>query len=254
MAGALDSSLKQALVEITLSLADDELLLGHRDSKWTGHAPILEEDIAFSNIAQDEMGHAALWYDVSCSLSGDTPDRLVFFRSPEAFRNVQLVELPKGDWAFSMMRQYLFDAYELVHLQRLASSRFSPIADVAAKIRVEELYHHRHTSYWIRRLGIGTEESNRRTQRALDELWSYAGQLFSMSQSYNELISAKLIPESDGLRQDWEGDVVPFLMESGLEIPDAGAINLSREEHSGHLAELLLDLQEVARKFPSLEW
>ena len=95
-----------------VALADDELILAHRNSEWTGHGPILEEDIAFSNIAQDEMGHATLWYNILQKETGETPDQMVFFRDAAAYRNVQMVELPKGDWAFSMLRQYLFDAAE----------------------------------------------------------------------------------------------------------------------------------------------
>src|SRR5215471_16608308 len=141
-----------ALPTYLLALADDELLLGHRDSEWTGHAPILEEDIAFANLAQDEIGHAALWYGLLRNLDGSDPDRLIFFREPGAFRNAQLVELPKGDWAFSMLRQYLFDAAESVRLPLLAVSTHRPLAEAAAKIRPEELYHLRHTQAWIQRL------------------------------------------------------------------------------------------------------
>jgi ring-1,2-phenylacetyl-CoA epoxidase subunit PaaC len=173
-----DGHLLAAVAEIALSMADDELILAHRDSEWTGHAPILEEDIAFSNIAQDELGHASLWYDLCSSISGEDPDRLVFFRSADDYRNVQLVELPIGDWALTIARQYLFDAYELVNLANLANSNHKPLADIAGKIRTEELYHYRHTSSWVRRLGLGTDESNRRTQLALEALWPFAGQLF----------------------------------------------------------------------------
>ena len=127
-------------------LADDELILGQRDSEWTGHAPILEEDIAFSNIAQDELGHATIWYGLLSELTGEEPNELVFFRDFDDFRNVTLVELPNGDWAFSMLRQYLFDAFEMVRLSQLLESLYRPVAEAAAKIRMEELYHYRHTS------------------------------------------------------------------------------------------------------------
>jgi ring-1,2-phenylacetyl-CoA epoxidase subunit PaaC len=153
-----------------LALADDELILGHRDSEWTGHAPILEEDIAFANIAQDEIGHASLWYGLVQRLGGAEPDRLVFFRPPSEYRNAPLVELPKGDWAFSMLRQYLFDAAEAQRLPLLAASAHRPLAEAAAKIRTEEIYHLRHTQAWIERLAQGTAESHGRTQAALDLL------------------------------------------------------------------------------------
>ncbi|MGH7428237.1 MAG: 1,2-phenylacetyl-CoA epoxidase subunit PaaC, partial [Candidatus Methylomirabilaceae bacterium] len=168
------TELDLAVAARVLALADDELILAHRDSEWTGHAPILEEDIGLANIAQDELGHAGLWYGIYRSLVGHDPDRMVFFREAGDWRCVQLVELPKGDWAFTMLRQYLFDAYEHVLLTQLAQSRHEGVAAAAAKIRQEELYHSRHTSAWVRRLGLGTAESHRRTQDALDALWPYA--------------------------------------------------------------------------------
>jgi ring-1,2-phenylacetyl-CoA epoxidase subunit PaaC len=167
----MNDDLKEILRRKLLAMADDELVLAHRNSEWTGHAPILEEDIAFSNIAQDELGHAGLFYNIIQALTEEVPDQLVFFREAAEFRNVQMVELPKGDWAFSMVRQYLFDAFEMVRATQLVNSSYRPLADVAAKIRQEELYHYRHTSNWVHRLGLGTEESHGRMQTALDQLW-----------------------------------------------------------------------------------
>ncbi len=142
----MDNQLTQALAARLLAMADDELILGHRLSEWTGHAPILEEDIAFANIAQDEIGHAVIiWYTIRQELGEKSPDQLAFFRDADAFRNAQLVELPKGDWAFSMMRQYLFDTWEMLNLTGLQQSQYQPIAEAAVKMRPEEMYHYRHT-------------------------------------------------------------------------------------------------------------
>ncbi|MCL4257815.1 MAG: phenylacetate-CoA oxygenase subunit PaaC [Anaerolineales bacterium] len=152
-----------ALSGYLIALADDELILGHRDSEWTGHAPILEEDIAFANLALDEIGHAKLWYELAADLLGEDkttyPDKLVYFREPAQFRNMQLVELPKGDWAFSTLRQYLFDAFEALRLEALSQSSYTPLAEIAARIRTEELYHLRHSQAWVPRLGLGTQDS-----------------------------------------------------------------------------------------------
>ncbi|MFQ5576791.1 MAG: 1,2-phenylacetyl-CoA epoxidase subunit PaaC, partial [Anaerolineae bacterium] len=179
----MDKHLAQALIKTLLAMADDELILAHRNSEWTGHAPILEEDIAFSNIAQDELGHAVLWYGLLADLSAEDPqtypDRLAFFRDAPDYRNLQLVELPKGDWAFTIVRQYLFDAAEAVRLPQLARSEYAPLAEIAAKIQREEIYHYRHTAAWLKRLGLGTEESHCRMQTALNALWPYTGQLFA---------------------------------------------------------------------------
>lgn len=244
-----------ALSQRLLALADDELILAHRDSEWTGHAPILEEDIAFANIAQDELGHAMIWYGILQELSGKDPDRLVYFRGPEDYRNCQMVELPNGDWAHSMLRQYLFDAAESIHLDQLQNSQYRPLTEAAAKIRLEEVYHLRHTSSWIRRLGLGTGESNQRMQKALDQLWPYVGQLFILSEEESILVDGGLVPEPDDLWQAWQALVLPFLEQAGLRIPnDNSTIRPDRSVHSEHLAPLLAELQEVARMDAEALW
>lgn len=240
-----------ALAAYLLALADDELILGHRDSEWTGHAPILEEDIAFANIALDEMGHAQLWYGLRQELIGEEPDWIVFFREPSAFRCTQLVELPRGDWAFTMLRQYLFDAAEAVRLAEVGTSTDGRVAAIAAKIRPEEIYHLRHTSNWVKRLGLGTGESHRRMQDALNALWGYALQLFAPIEGEHLLIERRIAPASSALRPAWEERVVPFLNSAGLTAPEASdTVPLTRERHTPHLAELVTEMQSVARLEP----
>jgi len=245
-----------ALSAQLLALADDELILGHRDSEWTGHAPILEEDIAFANIAQDEIGHASLWYGLLRDLDGHDPDRLVFFREPAEYRNVQMVELPRGDWAFSMLRQYLFDAAEAQRLPLLAADGYRPLAETAAKILTEEIYHLRHTQAWIERLAQGTQESHRRVQAALDLLWPYALQLFQPLPGEAKLAPRQIVPEAGVVRQAWLQAVVPFLSGVGLAVPEpAEPAAASREAHTPHLADLLADMQSVARlEGPEVRW
>ena len=247
---------ERAIAAQLLAMADDELILGHRDSEWTGHAPILEEDIALSNIAQDELGHAILWHSLRKEITGDEPDVVVFWRDAQAYRNAQMVELPKGDYAFTMVRQYLFDAAETVRLARLADSAYRPIAEAAAKIRTEEIYHVRHTSAWMKRLGLGTEESNRRTQTALDELWAYALQLFVPLPEAASLVANGIVPEASEAQAAWEETVTPFLRHAGLIVPRTRhPIALSREQHTEYLAALLAEMQEVARlEGPEVRW
>ena len=155
----MKADLKEALAHKLLAMADDELVVGHRNSEWTGHAPILEEDIAFTNIALDEIGHAKIWYQLLADLVGENPetypDKLVFHREATEYRNIQMVELPIGDWAFTIVRQYLLDAAEFVRLGELVQSQYQPMAEAAAKIRKEEIYHYRHTHAWLQRLGLG---------------------------------------------------------------------------------------------------
>lgn len=244
------------LAPYTLALADDELILAHRASQWCGHAPILEEDIAFANLALDELGHAALWYALHSALTGADPaahpDQLVYFREPFEFRAAQFCALPNGDWAFSMLRQYLWDALETVRLAALAASPCAPLAETAAKIQTEEIYHLRHTAAWVKRLALGTDESHRRMQAALDELYPYTGQLFDPNTE--DSLAEWGVPDPARLRAAWEARVIPFLAESGLAIPAANPRTLSRALQSQYVIDILAELQQVARLDPAAEW
>ncbi len=251
----MNQAFQQVLIQKLLAMADDELILAHRNSEWIGHAPILEEDIALANIAQDELGHANIWYELHQTLTGDGPDELAFFRDAAEFRNVQMVELPRGDWAFTMLRQYLFDAYELLLLVKLQHSRYQPLAEASAKIRNEEIYHLRHTSSWIKRLGLGTEESNRRTQNALDELWPYAQQLFVPLPDESLLLDEKIVPDLAALHEEWLERIRPFLTATNLTIPTSHTPpTANRSRHTAHLTTLLGDMQKVARLNREAVW
>lgn len=249
--------ISKCLADYLIALADDELILGHRDSEWTGHAPILEEDIAFANIALDEIGHARLWYELaSDEVDADKaryPDQQVYFRPAADFRCLQLVELPKGDWAFSMLRQFLFDAFEQHRLPALVKSSHKPVAEVAARVLNEELYHIRHTRAWVPRLAQGTNESHRRMQTALDELWPYAQALGAPLPGELELKS--VVPNSVELFGAWTVEVTAFLTEQGLEVPKSGSqIHVDRAVHSEYFPALIGDLQEVAQTDPEAQW
>jgi ring-1,2-phenylacetyl-CoA epoxidase subunit PaaC len=254
----MDNEVGSPLYNYLIGLADDELVLGHRDSEWCGLAPILEEDIAFANLALDEIGHASLWYNLAARLSGQDPttypDQLIFTRHPEGYRNIQMVELPVGDWAHSILRQYLFDAYELVHRTALMQSSYAPAAEIAAKIRTEEIYHIRHSSAWVQRLGKGTVESRRRMQAALDELWPYTRQLFQPINGEERLVASGYVPVSSQLQAVWADKVVTFLQECTLELPVAPPLQLDREEHTAHLKVMLSEMQSVARLEREARW
>ena len=251
----MDIKIKQALINKLTAMADDELILAHRDSEWTGHAPILEEDIALANIAQDELGHATIFYGLLEDLTGTTPDQYAMFRDADEFRNVQLVELPKGDWAFTMLRQYLFDTYEFIFLAHLEKSAYQPLAEAVAKIRKEEIYHLQHTHLWVERLGLGTSESNRRMQNALNELWPVSAQLFMPLPDEPLLVEAGYVPDSATLKAEWEQIVGAHLNASDLTIPnDLNPVTVGREQHTPHLAALLADMQMVARAYPDADW
>ena len=255
----MKAELRETLANYLTALGDDELILAHRDSEWAGHAPILEEDIGFANLALDELGHASIWYRLAAELLDEDleryPDELVFGRQASEFRNVRMVELPNGDWAFSMLRQYLFDASEQVRLTGLVFSEHPGLSDAAVKIRTEELYHVRHTRAWVRRLGLGTEESNRKMQAALDLLYPQALQLFAESASELELAQAGLVPPPGTVLAMWAPRMSEDLTASELRIPDG---NLStppgRNEHTSHLERLVAEMQEVARLEAGAAW
>ena len=256
----MESEVKSALIDILLSMADDELVLGHRDSEWCGRAPLLEEDIAFANLALDELGHATLWYALLAELNGEDsqtyPDQLVYRREAGDFRCAQLVELPNGDWAFSMLRQYLFDAYEILHLQAISGGSYTPLSEIAAKVVKEERYHLRHTSAWVRRLGLGTQESNLRMQIALDQLWPYTVALFQKTSQPLVLQKAGISPDPAALYQSWFEQVNHHLTESGLQVPEPLSFpaDPGRARHTPALSVLVADLQSVTRQEEGVLW
>ncbi len=254
---ATDSpALRSALRDYLIALADDELLLGHRDSEWTGHAPILEEDIAFSNLAQDELGHALTWYTLAHQLGSPEPDRLAFLRDAGEFRNATLVELPRGDWAFTVVRQYLFDAAEQVRHAALAASAYAPIADAVAKLRSEETYHLMHSRGWLQRLGDATDESHRRMQAALDLAWPHALGLFEAMSAEGLLIAERIKPAEETLREEWLVHIQPVLGTATLSMPAnvEPAPGGRNGQHTQHLAALLAEMQKVARLEPEAIW
>ena len=252
----MDAAVTQALAAAEIGRAAGGERVSLSVAEWAGHAPILEEDIALANIALDEMGHAAIWYSLYAELTGDDPDRLVFFRKPGAYRNVQMVELPKGDWAFTLVRQYLFDAAESVMLPHLRAGTHQPLAEAAAKIATEEVYHLRHSGLWLRRLGLGTEESHARTQAALDTLWPYAVQLFALLPEDELLVAEAIIPDPSLVHREWDAIARSFLTACGLHIPADTLPRraIPRSEHTEHLMRLLAEMQSVARLDPAAEW
>jgi ring-1,2-phenylacetyl-CoA epoxidase subunit PaaC len=255
----LSSTERAALDAKILRLADDEFILGHRNSAWVGHGPILEEDIAFANLAIDELGHGILWYRIVSTLREEDPetfpDKLVYQRLAQDFRNAEVVALPHSDWAFSMLRQFLFDAYESVHLPLLAISPLEPIAEAATKIKQEEVYHLHHTKMWTLRLGLGTDESHRRVQQALDALWSPFQQLFVPGAHEAMLVEAGIVPDLKQIRLQWQELVVPLLSRCELDVPDDSNLAATQSASpSAHMESLIAELQEVSRTAPNAVW
>ena len=241
--------MSDAKLEYVLRLGDNSLVLGQRLAEWLGHAPITEEDIASANIALDLIGQARLWLTCAGMLEGKgrDEDALAYHRDQHQFRNCTMVELPNGDFAFTVLRLFLFDAYQRVLLERLALSSDAQIAAIAAKSNKEVAYHFRHSADWVIRLGDGTDESHRRAQDALDSLWPYTHELF---------VSDAVDPDAQALRAPWLADVRAVLEEATLEIPlDSKFLSQGRQGvHSEYLGRLLAEMQVLQRTHPAARW
>ena len=248
-------------LELYLRLGDDRLVLGHRLSEWCGHAPILEEDIALANVSLDLLGQATLLLRRAGEIEGRgrDEDALAYFREAVDFRCCLLVELPKGDFAFTIARQFLFDVYAVVTLDALARSTSPELAAIAAKSLKETRYHVRHSGEWMLKLGDGTEESHRRAQRALDELWRYTPELFAADDVDARLAASGIGPDLPALRSQWEAIVRDVVSRATLtlphELPHAPHVRGGRSGlHSEHLGHMLAEMQIVARSHPGATW
>jgi ring-1,2-phenylacetyl-CoA epoxidase subunit PaaC len=253
--------LKPALADLLLAIADDKLLLGHRNSDWTGLAPILEEDIAFSSLAQDEIAHAQTLYELAGTLVGEEADHLAFGRDAAAFRSAAIVEVPdEFDWAFAIARRLLVDHFDRLRLERLSRSSWAPLAALGARLVAEEQVHVEHVNDWTCRLGGGNEESRRRLQAALDRIAPEATDLFEPVAGEPKLVAAGVYPEPDGasMFERWTTSVGAVTTAAGLTValpePDRDTAGGRRGHHTPHLRELLDEMCEVYRIEPSAAW
>jgi ring-1,2-phenylacetyl-CoA epoxidase subunit PaaC len=248
-------------LELLLRLGDDRLVLGHRLSEWCGHAPILEEDIALANVALDLLGQATLLLRRAGEVEGKgrDEDALAYFRDAVEFRNCRLVELPKGDFGFTIVRQFLFDVYAVVTLDALTKSTSAELAAIAAKALKEARYHVRHSGEWVLKLGDGTDESHRRAQRALDDLWRFTPELFAADDVDARLAAQGIGPDLPALHSQWSVLVRDVLQRATLtvphDLPHTPHLPTGRTGmHTEHLGHLLAEMQIVARSHPGAGW
>lgn len=241
-----------------LELGDDRLILGHRLSEWCGHGPILEEDIALTNIALDLIGQATLFLKLAGAAEGKgrSEDDLAFLRDGTDFRNIQLVELPRGDFAFTVVRQLLFSVFSLLQMESLASVSDADLAGVAAKAAKETRYHVRHATQWVVTLGDGTEESHGRAQTALNDLWRYTGEMFIASPAASEAVAEGAGVDVKTLESAWRAQIGEILRVAGLTMPAEGYMQRGGREgrHTEHLGHLLSEMQILARSHPGAQW
>lgn len=247
-----------ALFPYLLRLADDRLVLGHRLSEWCGHGPILEEDIALANIALDLIGEATLLLKLAGDVegAGRNEDALAYFRDAIDYRNALMVELPKGDFGFTIVRQFFFSVFSQLQMDALTKSSNAELAGVAAKALKESKYHVRHSAQWVVTLGQGTDESHRRAQRAVDDLWRYTGELFVADDVDREIAGGGIGVDPTTLQDAWRAQVDDVLSRAALSTPDVNYMQRGGRDgkHTEHLGHMLAEMQIVARSFPGASW
>ncbi len=245
-------------LEYTLQIADNALILGHRLSEWCGHGPILEQDIAITNIALDLIGQARSLYQYAAEVEGKgrTEDDLAYLRIGTQFRNTLLVEQPKGNFGTTIVRQFLFDAFHFAFYQELCNSKDETLAAVAKKSLKEVTYHLRFSSEWVIRLGDGTAESHEKMQTALNDLWAYTGELFKASDADQWALENGIGVDLEVVKKFWEEKVSEILKMATLEQPADGWMQTGGKQgrHTEHLGYILAEMQYLQRAYPGQEW
>lgn len=247
----------QPIKELLYKIADNELILGHRNSEWTGLGPMLEEDIAFSSMAQDKIGHALALYTILHEDFGEaSPDVIAFTRHEKDFKCCHLVELPIGEFDFSLVRQFFFDHAEALRYQMLENSSNVRLAQLARKVRGELKYHVLHADTWMRKLGNATEESHARLQSAVNEAYPLALGIFEEGPYEKELQSQDIFAGEEALKAQWLENINKVLQQSNLALPTNAqpALGGRNGYHTEHLAPLLKEMTAVFSLDPKAEW
>ena len=247
-----------AWVAALIGLADDHLILGHRLSEWCGHAPMLEEDLAMPNIALDLIGQARGLYTYAGDLegAGRDEDALAFGRLERAYRNLLICELPNGDFAHTMLRQFYFASFMQLFWQETESSTDATLAAIAAKAVKEAQYHRRHCAEWVIRLGDGTDESARRMAEAVTLLAPYTGEFFIADPEVGGAVEAGVLPDTKALQPAWQADIEQVFAAAKLVLPEnVYALKGGRSGlHTEAMGHLLAQLQFMQRSFPDMTW
>jgi ring-1,2-phenylacetyl-CoA epoxidase subunit PaaC len=244
--------------EYVLRLGDNALILGQRLAEWCGHSPFLEEDIAMANVALDHIGRARMLLTHAGALEGRgrDEDALAYARDEREFRNCLLCELPNGDFAFTLVRQYVLDVFHRQQFAALCASTDTTLAAIAAKAVKESTYHVRRSAQWVLRFGDGTDESHARAQAALDEVWAYCDELFASDAVDATLNAAGIAAEPSTLERAWHAEVEAHFALAGLTLPrDEWRASGGRSGlHTEHLGRLLAEMQAVPRAHPGMQW
>lgn len=250
------------LFDYLLRLADTDLVLAQRLGAWIGHGPVLEEDIASANVGLDLLGQARMWYayagevEARFAARGRGEDELAFMRDSSEYRNLLLVEQPNGDYAQTMARQFCFDVWHHLLLDKLTASGDERIAEIAAKSEKEVRYHVERSVGWVIRLGDGTDESHRRMQAAIDDLWMYTGEMFEADTAEQALAAEGVACDMVALAPVWREHVSAVLAEATLAVPTTTWMQTGskRGVHTEHLSHLLAEMQVLQRSYPGARW
>ena len=239
------------LIDYTLHLADTTLILSQRNAEWCGHGPILEQDIAITNISLDLLGQSRNFYQYAASLIGGnaTEDSLAYLRKEREFKNLLLVEQPNGDWGQTILRQYLYSQFQYLLFDKLQNSSDEQLAAIAAKAIKETTYHVRWSSEWVIRLGDSTEESHQRMLKSIDELWRYTGELFEPA-VYESIVDVSQ------LKNDWLQKITNIFTEATLPVPEKVFMQSGGKngKHTEQLGYILTELQYMQRAYPGAQW
>lgn len=252
------NQLTSKLINYTLHLADNAVVLAQRNSEWCGHGPILEQDIALTNIALDLIGQARNFYQYAATLiSAETDeDKLAFLRTNREYKNCLLTEQLNGDWAKTTLRQFLFSTYQLYLYEKLQHSTNEQLAAIAAKAIKEVAYHVRWSSEWVIRLGDGTSESHSRMNNAIADLWPYTGEMFIPADYEKAMAESGAGVDSSCIKEPWMKKVADVFNEAGLIIPSSGFMHTGGKQgiHTEHLDHLLTEMQYMQRAYPDCNW
>jgi ring-1,2-phenylacetyl-CoA epoxidase subunit PaaC len=249
---------KDSLFEYVLRLGDNCLILSQRLGEWCGHGPILEEDIALTNFALDLLGHARFWLSYAAEVegAGRDEDQLAFLRDSSEFRNLLLVEQENGDFAETIARQFYFDTWHFLMLDKLRSSTDTRVSGIADKAVKEVRYHLQRSTDWVVRLGDGTAESKRRMQAAIDLLWMYTGEMFAMDSIDQEMLNCGVGVDLSMVRERWNEHIGKVLDQATLTMPAAPWMQRGGKQgvHTERLGYLLSEMQIMQRSYPGLQW
>jgi ring-1,2-phenylacetyl-CoA epoxidase subunit PaaC len=267
--------MNQSLIDYTLHLADNSLILGQRNSEWCGHGPVLEQDIAITNISLDLIGQARNFYQYAATLINNqrdakvsptaverdlegtaTEDSLAYLRKEREFRNCLLVEQPNNDWAQTILRQFFFSQYQYLLFEQLQNSKDEQFAAIAEKSLKEITYHLRWSGEWVIRLGDGTEESHHRMIKAIDELWRYTGELFEVTDYEIQTTTNGIGIDPSKLQGSWISKVDEVFADATLALPEKTFMQTGGKagRHTEHLGYILTELQYMQRAYPNCEW